>query len=72
MIDTDRETLSAVFEARVSLAKISEEQAVIDARDEWHKTQKWVRSPARRQGSFVWMCDLFGYEPSAVRRKIGC
>ena len=66
----DRDTLAAIFASRVSLAKKTEEQAVADARLEWQRTQAWVKSPATKRGSFVWCCEEFDLELSAVRRAI--
>lgn len=67
---SDRATLAAVFAARVNLAKISEEQAIEDARDEWRRTQTWVKSPSKKPGSFLWFCDTFEHDAGAVRRAI--
>ena len=66
----DRDTLAAIFASRVSLAKRTEEEAVEDARREWHKTVAWVKSSAVKQGSFLWCCDEFDLNASAVRRAI--
>ena len=66
----DRETLSAIFASRVSLAKRTEEQAVDDARAEHRKSVKWVASPATKEGSFLWFCDEFDLDAGAVRRAI--
>lgn len=70
MADVDRDTLAAIFASRVSLAKRTEEDAVADARREWQKTQAWVKSPATKQGSFLWCCDEFDLDAGAVRRAI--
>lgn len=68
----DREVLAAVFASRVSLAKKTEDQAVADVRLEWAKARAWVFSKAseNKQGTFLWMCDFFDLEPTAVRRTI--
>ena len=66
----DRDTLAAIFASRVSLAKKTEKQAVEDARAEWQKTQKWVTSPASKQGSFLWFVEEFDLDAGAVRRAI--
>lgn len=68
--DADRETLAAIFGSRVQLAKMSEEQAVELAQQEYRKTIKWVSSPSTKNGSFLWYCDVFDLEPDAVRRAI--
>ena len=68
--EVDRETLASIFASRVSLAKRTEDEAAKDARLEHQKTLKWVASPATREGSFLWFCDEFDLDPSAVRRAI--
>jgi hypothetical protein len=68
--EVDKQVLAATFAARVSLAKLSEEEAVGQAKVEWQKTQKWVASESHREGSFLWFCDDFDLDPSAVRRAI--
>ena len=66
----DRETLSAIFASRVKLAKKSLDQAREDATLEYHRTQEWVKSNSQKEGSFLWMCDEFDLDASAVRRAI--
>ena len=66
----DANVLRAVFAARVSLAKLSKEEAVMHAKDEWEKTQRWVASPSTKEGSFVWFCQEFDLDEGAVRRAI--
>jgi hypothetical protein len=68
--EVDKQVLAATFAARVSLAKLTEEEAVDQAKTEWHRTQKWVLSTSMRPGSFLWYCDEFDLEVSAVRRAI--
>lgn len=68
--EMDREMLASVFAARVSLAKRTEDEAAADARLEHQKTVKWIGSPAKAQGSFLWFCDEFDLDASAVRRAI--
>lgn len=66
----DRETLAAIFASRVSLAKKTEEAAVADARLEWQRTAAWVKSPGKKEGSFLWFCDEFDLDAGAVRKAI--
>lgn len=68
----DREVLAAVFASRVALAKKTEAQAVADVRLEWQKARAWVLSRAseNKPGTFLWFCDEFNLEPSAVLRTI--
>jgi hypothetical protein len=68
--DPDHELLQAVFEARVRLAKRTEEEAAEDARTEHRACVVWVKSNARAEKSFLWFCDYFDFEPDAVRRAI--
>lgn len=63
MADVDRDTLAAIFASRVSLAKRTEEEAIEDARKEYQRVVKWIWSPARKEGSFLWFCEEFGLEP---------
>lgn len=68
----DREVLTAVFASRVALAKKTEEQAVEAAKREWQASRAWIfsKGSANKPGTFLWMCDEFDLEPTAVLRKI--
>lgn len=66
----DHDILAATFAARVQLAKESEDECVGKAREEWLRTQKWVLSESKRDGSFLWYCFEFDLDASAVRRAI--
>lgn len=68
--NVDVQILQATFAARVQLAKKSEDEAVGDAKVEWERTQRWVNSASHKDGSFLWFCEEFDLEPSAVRRAI--
>jgi hypothetical protein len=70
-MDIDREVLADLFRARVELAKRTEDEAAEDAREEHRKNLAWFRSNRKDEGSFLWHCDEFDYEPSAVRRELG-
>jgi hypothetical protein len=43
---------------------------VAHAEDEWDKTQKWVASNSTKEGSFIWFCQEFDLDESAVLRAI--
>lgn len=66
----DHDILAATFAARVQLAKETEDECVEKSRAEWQRTQKWVASESHREGSFLWFCEEFDLDPSAVRRAI--
>lgn len=66
----DREVLAAVFAARVALVKKSEDQAAEDARLEHRRTIAWIASNSQKEKSFIWFCDEFDLDASAVRRAI--
>jgi hypothetical protein len=66
----DREVLAAIFASRVSLAKKTPEQAAADAKLEHAKVTAWIGSPSQKPKSFLWFCDSFELEPSAVRRAV--
>jgi len=68
--DHDSRILAATFAARVQLAKLPVHEAVQQAEREWQKTQAWVQSESRKEGSFLWYCTEFDMDPSAVRRAI--
>lgn len=70
MSDIDSETLAAVFASRVALAKKTEDEAVAEIRTERLKAIQWAESKSQAQFSFLWCCDFFDMEPSAVRRAI--
>lgn len=70
MIAIDRETLSAIFESRIKLAKMTQAQAVLEASGEWVRTQSWIRSPSKQEGSFLWFCNEFDLAADAVRTAI--
>ena len=67
---TDVSVLRAVFASRVQLAKLPMHEAIQQAQAEWHRTQLWWRSNSTKEGSFVWFCDSFDLDVSAVRRAI--
>lgn len=66
----DHATLSAIFASRVKLAKKNIEQVLDDAALEYHRTLAWIKSSRTAEGSFLWMCDEFDLDASAVRRAI--
>lgn len=70
MKDTDAEVLGAIFAARVQLAKRTEEEVVQAAVLELLAAVLWVGSSAKREGSFLWFCNEFDLDASAVRRAI--
>jgi hypothetical protein len=69
-MDADHDTLAIIFRSRVMLAKKTEDEAAEDAREEHRRTLRWIESTATREGSFLWLCDEFDLEPTAVRRGI--
>lgn len=69
-VDVDLDVLRSIFASRVQLAKRTEEEAGDDARAEWRRCQAWVKSSSAKEKSFLWFCDSFDLEPSAVRRAI--
>lgn len=66
----DREVQAAVFASRVALCKKTEQQVHDDAVVEWKKALKWLAAKTDKEGSFLWFCDTFDLEPSAVRRAV--
>ena len=66
----DVDILRGIFAARVKLAKKTREEAAADAIAEWDATQKWTKSESEKEGSFIWFCDEFDLDISAVRRAI--
>ena len=66
----DRDVLAAIFAARVALAKRTEEQAAADARVEYQRTLAWIANNSQKEKSFIWFCDEFDLDASAVRRAI--
>ena len=66
----DTEILAATFASRVRLAKLTAHEAIAQAEQEWQKTQAWVASASQKEGSFLWFCDEFDLDASAVRRAI--
>lgn len=51
-------------------------QAVDDFHKDWHNDLahsepiSWFYSDERYPGSFVWLCELFGYDPDTSRHRI--
>ena len=66
----DRAILAATFAARIGLAKVSENEAAQDAREEHYKNLIWIESNAQRPGSFLWFCNEFDLDPGAVRKSL--
>lgn len=69
-MDLDRETLAAIFAARVSLLKKTPDEAAEDARSEHARAVIWMKSKSMKDGAFLWFCDEFELDPGAVRRAI--
>lgn len=68
--DEEITKLAAIFEHRQRLLKMTEDEAAEEARLEHRRAVKWYAAKGEKAGSFVWFCDVFGHEPSAVRRAI--
>jgi hypothetical protein len=34
------------------------------------EAREWISSESRQVGSFIWTCELLGFEPSAVRERL--
>lgn len=69
-MDVDLDVLRSIFASRVQLAKRTEEEAGEDAKLEWRRCQAWVKSSSTKEGSFIWLCEEFDLEVTAVRRAI--
>jgi hypothetical protein len=69
-LDADYEILASTFASRVQLAKMSEGEAVEEARVDFRKAIAWVDSPSKAAGSFLWFCEELNQDPAAVRRAI--
>lgn len=69
-LSADGEILASIFAARVTLAKKTREEALVEAAQEWEATQKWVASASQKPQSFIWFCDEFDLDVGAVRREI--
>jgi hypothetical protein len=67
----DREVLAATFQARVKLARQERGAAAKEADTEWLANRTWFSSSNKAPGSFLWFCDAFDLEPSAVRKQVG-
>lgn len=68
--EVDADVLRPIFQARVMLAKTTEEEAIANAIIERTLVLDWIKSNSRAEKSFLWFCDYFDFEPSAVRRAI--
>lgn len=66
----DKDILAARFASRVRLAKMTEDEAVAEARRDWAFALKWIGSTSSKEGTFLWYCDEFDLDPGAVRRAI--
>lgn len=69
-MDYDREVLAAVFTARVSLCKKSEAEAASEAISERLRCLEWLKSNKADERSFLWFCDEFDLDYSAVRKAV--
>jgi hypothetical protein len=69
-MDVDLDVLRSIFASRVQLAKRTEEEAGEDAKIEHRRCLAWVKSSSAKEGSFIWMCEEFDLEVTAVRRAI--
>ena len=69
-MDLDRETLAAIFTARITITKKTPDEAAEDARNEHASCIKWMRSSSMKEGSYLWFCDEFDLDPGAVRKAV--
>lgn len=68
--DADRDVLSAIFAARLSLARKTEEEAIEEARALRRRAIMWLNSNNQREHSFLWFCDVLGVEAGPIRKTI--
>ena len=68
--EVDRAVLAGIFASRVSTAKMTEQEAIEQAKTEHKKTLDWVKSDSEKPRSFRWFADLFDMDYTAVRRAI--
>lgn len=61
---------AAVLERRFIAAAQSEEAYVAAARKARREAIAWIADGSTAKGSFMWVCDLLGLEPDAVRRAL--
>lgn len=66
----DQEVLAAIFASRVSLAKMTEDEAAADARVEHQRALAWISNNSQKTHSFRWFCDQFDYDADSVRRAV--
>lgn len=69
-MNIDRETLAAIFTARVTMLKKTPDQAAEDARKDHASCVKWMKSNSTQEGSYLWFCDEFDLDPGAVRKAM--
>ena len=72
MLYTDDELAgwAAVLERRFIAAAQTEDAYVAAARKARTEAVLWVGGDSTARGSFLWVCDLLGLEPDAVRRAL--
>lgn len=68
--EVDRAVLAGIFASRVGTAKLTEQEAIEQAKTEHAKTIAWVASDSTKERSFRWFCELFDVDYTAVRRAI--
>lgn len=66
----DREVLSAIFAARLSLIQKTEDEAAEEARVLRRRAIMWFSNNSQVVGSFMWFCDKLDLEAGAVRRAV--
>lgn len=66
----DRDVLSAIFAARLSLIQKTEDEAAEEARVLRRRAIMWLNSNSQVVGSFMWFCDKLGLEAGVVRRAV--
>jgi hypothetical protein len=66
-----RAMIADEFSWRVMLAKLPNDDAVSRfAISEAKSAREWITSASTAEGSFLWCCDYYDMEPSAVRRAV--
>ena len=67
---SERECLAALFTSYVETAKLTEEEAVEEARAKHRAVVEWIASSSEKPRSFLWFCDVFDFDAGSVRRAL--
>lgn len=68
--EDEKDNWREFLERRFIAASHTEDEYLRAARRAHKQAIEWIRSKSRIKGSFLWVCETIGMEPSAIHRAL--